>query len=108
MTPWEAVQRAAGDALARLENARADLTRLDGDRRVAEMIATILMALGSWKTERMMRPYAAVTDATLRAGRGGNVSRLICRIAYMPFQRYHPASPYCSFATVVGRRAEHA
>jgi hypothetical protein len=25
------------------------------------------MALGGWKTERMMRRYAAVTDATLRA-----------------------------------------
>jgi hypothetical protein len=27
----------------------------------------IVMALGGWKTERMMRRYAAVTDATLRA-----------------------------------------
>jgi integrase len=27
----------------------------------------ILMALGGWKTERMVRRYAAVTDATLRA-----------------------------------------
>jgi hypothetical protein len=26
-----------------------------------------VMALGGWKTERMMRRYAAVTDATLRA-----------------------------------------
>jgi hypothetical protein len=25
------------------------------------------MALGGWKTERMMRRYAAVTDQTLRA-----------------------------------------
>ena len=25
------------------------------------------MALGRWKTERMMRRYAAVTDQTLRA-----------------------------------------
>jgi integrase len=29
--------------------------------------APIVMALGEWKTERMMRRYAAVTDATLRA-----------------------------------------
>lgn len=29
--------------------------------------APIVMALGGWKTERMMRRYAAVTDATLRA-----------------------------------------
>ena len=29
--------------------------------------APIVMALGGWKTERMMRWYAAVTDATLRA-----------------------------------------
>ena len=27
----------------------------------------IVMALGGWKTERMMRRYAAVTDTTLRA-----------------------------------------
>jgi hypothetical protein len=27
----------------------------------------IVIALGGWKTERMMRRYAAVTDATLRA-----------------------------------------
>lgn len=27
----------------------------------------IVMALGGWKTERMMRRYAAVTDQTLRA-----------------------------------------
>jgi len=27
----------------------------------------IVMALGGWKTERMMRRYAAVTDSTLRA-----------------------------------------
>ena len=27
----------------------------------------IVMALGGWKTEKMMRRYAAVTDATLRA-----------------------------------------
>ncbi len=26
-----------------------------------------VMALGGWKTERMMRRYAAVTDQTLRA-----------------------------------------
>lgn len=29
--------------------------------------APIVMALGGWKTERMMRRYAAVTDVTLRA-----------------------------------------
>ena len=29
--------------------------------------APIVMALGGWKTERMMRRYAAVTDATLGA-----------------------------------------
>ena len=29
--------------------------------------APIVMALGGWKTERMMRRYAAVTDETLRA-----------------------------------------
>jgi len=40
------------------------------------------MALGGWKTERMMRRYAAVTDQTLRAAEavsgneiGMNVSR---------------------------------
>ena len=31
------------------------------------MIAPTVMALGGWKTERMMRRYAAVTDQTLRA-----------------------------------------
>lgn len=29
--------------------------------------APIVMALGGWKTEGMMRRYAAVTDQTLRA-----------------------------------------
>jgi hypothetical protein len=29
--------------------------------------APIVIALGGWKTERMMRRYAAVTDQTLRA-----------------------------------------
>ena len=29
--------------------------------------APIVMALGAWKTEKMMRRYAAETDATLRA-----------------------------------------
>jgi integrase len=29
--------------------------------------APIVQALGGWKTERMMRRYAAVTDETLRA-----------------------------------------
>jgi len=33
----------------------------------AGFTAPIVMALGGWKTERMMRRYAAVTDATLRA-----------------------------------------
>lgn len=40
--------------------------------------APIVMALGGWKTERMMRRYAAVTDKTLRAAAeaisGGNGS----------------------------------
>ena len=33
----------------------------------AGFTAPIVMALGGWKTERMMRRYAAVTDQTLRA-----------------------------------------
>ncbi|MGH7325469.1 MAG: tyrosine-type recombinase/integrase [Candidatus Rokuibacteriota bacterium] len=33
----------------------------------ARFTAPIVMALGGWKTERMMRRYAAVTDQTLRA-----------------------------------------
>jgi integrase len=33
----------------------------------AGFIAPIVMALGGWKTERMMRRYAAVTDQTLRS-----------------------------------------
>lgn len=33
----------------------------------AGFTAPVLMQLGGWKTERMMRRYAAVTDATLRA-----------------------------------------
>ena len=33
----------------------------------AGFTAPIVMALGGWKTERMMRRYAAVTDKTLRA-----------------------------------------
>ena len=43
--------------------------------------APIVMALGGWKTERMMRRYAAVTDATLRdaaeavSGAGNGSSR---------------------------------
>jgi integrase len=32
----------------------------------AGFTAPIVMALGGWKTERMMRRYAAVTDQTLR------------------------------------------
>jgi len=33
----------------------------------AGFTAPVVMALGGWKTERMMRRYAAVTDKTLRA-----------------------------------------
>lgn len=33
----------------------------------AGFTAPIVMALGGWKTERMMRRYAAVTDRRLRA-----------------------------------------
>jgi integrase len=33
----------------------------------AGFTAPIVMALGGWKTEKMMRRYAAVTDQTLRA-----------------------------------------
>jgi hypothetical protein len=33
----------------------------------AGFTAPIVMALGGWKTERMMRRYAPVTDRTLRA-----------------------------------------
>ena len=33
----------------------------------AGFTAPIVMALGGWKSERMMRRYAAVTDKTLRA-----------------------------------------
>ena len=33
----------------------------------AGFTASIMMALGGWKTKRMMRRYAAVTDRTLRA-----------------------------------------
>ncbi len=43
----------------------------------AGFTAPIVMALGGWKTERMMRRYAAVTDQTLRAAAeavGGNES----------------------------------
>ncbi len=32
----------------------------------AGFTAPIVQALGGWKTERMMRRYAAVTDETLR------------------------------------------
>lgn len=43
--------------------------------------APIVMALGGWKTERMMRRYAAVTDQTLRAAAeavsGGEAGRPI-------------------------------
>ena len=43
----------------------------------AGFTAPIVMALGGWKTERMMRRYAAVTDKTLRAAAeavAGNIS----------------------------------
>jgi hypothetical protein len=33
----------------------------------AGFTAPIVMQLGGWKTEKMMRRYAAVTDTTLRA-----------------------------------------
>jgi len=36
-------------------------------RRGSLFSAPIVMQLGGWKTERMMRRYAAVTDQTLRA-----------------------------------------
>jgi len=38
--------------------------------------APIVMALGGWKTERMMRRYAAVTDPTLRRAAEALSSRL--------------------------------
>jgi len=44
--------------------------------------APIVMALGGWKTERMMRRYAAVTDQTLRAAAeavSGSESRVWAR-----------------------------
>jgi integrase len=45
--------------------------------------APIVMALGGWKTERMMRRYAAVTDRTLRAaaeaGSGSEITATTCR-----------------------------
>ena len=44
-----------------LRNHGATMTLIKG------YAAPIMMALGGWKTERMMRRYAAVTDATLRA-----------------------------------------
>jgi hypothetical protein len=34
----------------------------------AGFTAPIVMALGGWKSEAMMRRYAAVTNQTLRAG----------------------------------------
>ena len=53
--------------------------RHDGATRAlnAGVTAPILMQLGGWKTERMMRRYAAVTDKTLRAAAeavAGNLS----------------------------------
>jgi len=33
--------------------------------------ASIVMALGGWRTDWMMRRYAAVTDATAAGGGGG-------------------------------------
>jgi hypothetical protein len=47
----------------------------------AGFTAPIVMALGGWKSERMMRRYAAVTDETLRraaeavSGNGHGLSR---------------------------------
>lgn len=43
----------------------------------AGFTAPIVMALGGWKTERMMRRYAAVTDKTLRVAAEA-VSGLSC------------------------------
>jgi len=44
----------------------AGVTKLFG-RTIPAITAPIVMALGRWKTERMMRRYAAVTDQTFRA-----------------------------------------
>jgi integrase len=52
--------------------------------------APIVMALGGWKTERMMRRYAAVTDQTLRAAAeavSGNEGSMVGREA----KPYHTA-----------------
>jgi hypothetical protein len=38
-----------------------------GDLAGGHFTAPIVMALRGWKMERMMRQYAPVTDATLRA-----------------------------------------
>ncbi len=59
----------------------------------------IVMALGGWKTERMMRRYAAVTDATLRAAAeavSGNES--------MNARREAPALPIVEQARDTRRR----
>jgi hypothetical protein len=36
----------------------------------SQLLRPIVQALGGWKTERMMKRYAAVTDATQRAAAG--------------------------------------
>ncbi len=53
----------------------------------AGFTAPIVMALGGWKTERMMRRYAAVTDKTLRLAAeavSGNIGR-----SRLPYDEAH-------------------
>ena len=51
------------------------------------------MALGGWKTERMMRRFAAVTDRTLRAaGYGENATSEENRRALLS-REYDPLGP---------------
>ena len=45
----------------------------------AGFTAPVVMALGGWKTERMMRRYAAVTDKTLRAAAEVVAGNLVLR-----------------------------
>jgi len=54
----------------------------------AGFTAPIVMALGGWKTERMMRRYAAVTDATLRAA-----AEAVSGGASGRSSVYHPPAP---------------
>jgi integrase len=63
-TMWRRAARAAG-----LTDFHFHDLRHDGATKAlnAGYTAPIVMALGRWKTERMMRRYAAVTDKTLRA-----------------------------------------